>query len=184
MIASVSFFRETRSLRAAPASVAPATTAVGASAPVAARSGGLGARAARARVEGVLRLLPAELVALATLAGLLNLWALSRNGWANGYYSAAVRSMSSSWHNFLFASADPSGVMTLDKPPLALWVQALSARLFGYNPLSLLVPQALMGIASVALIYDLVRRRFGGLGGFVAGLALAVAPLPVAVSPH
>src|SRR5436305_8847454 len=137
MLASVSFFRETRSLRAAPASVAPATTAVGVSTPVAARPGGLGVRA-RARAEGVLRLLPAELAVLATLTGLLNLWALSRNGRANEYYSAALRSMSSSWNNFLFASADPSGVMTLDKPPLALWVQALSARLFGYHPLSLL----------------------------------------------
>ena len=65
---------------------------------------------------------------LVALAAVLNLWALSRNGWANDYYSAAVRSMSSSWHNFLFASLDPSGVMTVDKPPLALWVQALSVR--------------------------------------------------------
>ena len=81
--------------------------------------------------------------------------------------------MSSSWHNFLFASLDPSGVMTVDKPPLALWVQALSVRVFGYHPLSVLVPQALMGVASVVLVYDLVRRRFGRLGGFVAGLALA-----------
>ena len=74
------------------------------------------------------------------LAAVLNLWALSRNGWANDYYSAAVRSMSSSWHNFLFASLDPSGVMTVDKPPLALWVQALSVRVFGYHSLSMLVP--------------------------------------------
>ena len=107
--------------------------------------------------------------ALLALAALLNLWALARNGWANDYYSAAVRSMSSSWHNFLFASFDPSGVMTVDKPPLALWVQALSVRVFGFHPLSILVPQALMGVASVALVYDLVRRRFGRLGGFVAG---------------
>jgi 4-amino-4-deoxy-L-arabinose transferase-like glycosyltransferase len=163
--------------------VAPATTAVGASAPAAARPGAPGA-SARSRAGAALRLVPAELVLLAALAALLNLWALSRNGWANEYYSAAVRSMSSSWHNFLFASADPSGVMTVDKPPLALWVQALSARAFGYHPLSLLVPQALMGIASVALTYDLVRRRFGRLGGFVAGLALAVTPMTVAVSRH
>ena len=112
---------------------------------------------------------------------MLNLWALSRNGWANDYYSAAVRSMSTSWHNFLFASLDPSGVMTVDKPPLALWVQALSVRVFGYHPLSMLVPQALMGIAAVALAYDLVRRRFGRLGGFVAGLALALTPITVAI---
>jgi 4-amino-4-deoxy-L-arabinose transferase-like glycosyltransferase len=92
--------------------------------------------------------------------------------------------MSSSWHSFLFASMDPSGVMTVDKPPLALWVQALSVRVFGYHPLSVLMPQALMGVASVVLVYDLVRRRFGRLGGFVAGLALATTPITVAISRH
>ncbi len=76
---------------------------------------------------------------------------LTRNVWANTYYSAAVRSMSSSWHNFLYDSFDPSGVMTVDKPPLSLWVQSLSVRVFGYHPLSVLVPQALMGIATVVL---------------------------------
>jgi 4-amino-4-deoxy-L-arabinose transferase-like glycosyltransferase len=125
-----------------------------------------------------------ELALLMALAALLNLWSLSQNGWANTYYSAAVRSMSTSWHNFLFASLDPSGVMTVDKPPLSLWVQALSVRVFGYHSLSVLVPQALMGVASVALLYDLVRRRFGRVGGFVAGFALAVTPITVAVSRH
>jgi 4-amino-4-deoxy-L-arabinose transferase-like glycosyltransferase len=125
-----------------------------------------------------------ELLTLLVLAGILDLWALSRNGWANSYYSAAARSMSSSWHNFLFASMDPSGVMSIDKPPLAVWVQALSVRAFGYHPLSVLMPQALMGVASVALVYDLVRRRFGRLGGFVAGLALATTPIVVAISRH
>jgi 4-amino-4-deoxy-L-arabinose transferase-like glycosyltransferase len=118
------------------------------------------------------------------VAGLLNLWALSRNGWANEYYAAAVRSMSTSWHDFLFASLDKSGVMSVDKPPLALWVQALSVRVFGYHSLSILVPQALMGVASVALVYDLVRRRFGRVGGFVAGLTLALTPITVAISRH
>src|SRR5262249_55415797 len=125
-----------------------------------------------------------ELALLAVLAAVLYLWALSRNGWANDYYSAAVRSMSSSWHDFLYASLDRSGVMTVDKPPLALWVQALSVRAFGYHPLSVLVPQALMGVASVVLLYDLVRRPFGRLAGFVAGLALAITPIMVAVSRH
>ena len=92
--------------------------------------------------------------------------------------------MSSSWHDFLFASLDKGGVMTVDKPPLALWVQALSVRVFGYHSLSILVPQALMGVASVALVYDLVRRRFGRVGGFAAGLALALTPIAVAVSRH
>ena len=125
-----------------------------------------------------------ELIGLLALAGVLNLWALSRNGWANDYYSAAVRSMSTSWHNFLFASLDQSGVMTVDKPPLALWVQALSVRAFGYHPLAILIPQALMGMAAVVLLYDLVRRRFGRTGGAIAGLALALTPITVAVSRH
>ncbi len=118
------------------------------------------------------------------VAGVLNLWDLSRNGWANGYYAAAVRSMISSWHNFLYGSFDPSGVMTVDKPPLAFWVQALSAKVFGFNSWSILVPQALMGMATVALIYDLVRRRFGRVAGFVAGLTLAITPITVAMSRH
>ncbi|MGD1058734.1 MAG: glycosyltransferase family 39 protein, partial [Solirubrobacteraceae bacterium] len=125
-----------------------------------------------------------ELLALVALAGVLNLWALSRNGWANEYYAAAVRSMSGSWHDFLFASLDKGGVMTVDKPPLALWIEALSVRVFGYHSLSMLVPEALMGMASVALVYDLVRRRFGRMGGFVAGVTLALTPITVAISRH
>jgi 4-amino-4-deoxy-L-arabinose transferase-like glycosyltransferase len=143
------------------------------------------AASVRPRLRAIATRLPhPEFGALIALAAVLDLWALSRNGWANDYYSAAVRSMSSSWHNFLYASADPSGVMSVDKPPLALWVQSLSVRVFGYHPLSVLVPQALMGIASVALVYDLVRRRFGRLGGFVAGLVLALTPITVAISRH
>ncbi len=115
---------------------------------------------------------------------MLNLWSLRTNGWANEYYAAAVRSMSTSWHAFLYGSFDVAGVQTVDKPPLALWVQALSARAFGFHPLSVLAPQALMGIASVALAYDLVRRRFGRAAGFTAGLVLALTPITVAVSRH
>jgi 4-amino-4-deoxy-L-arabinose transferase-like glycosyltransferase len=138
-----------------------------------------------ARTRALVARLPRpELVALLAFAAALDLWALSRNGWANDYYSAAARSMSSSWHDFLYASMDPAGVMTVDKPPLSVWVQALSVRVFGYHQLSVLVPQALMGVASVALVYDLVRRRFGRLGGFVAGLALATTPIAVAISRH
>ncbi|MDW5593196.1 glycosyltransferase family 39 protein [Conexibacter stalactiti] len=125
-----------------------------------------------------------ELLGLLVLAGVLYLWALSRNGWANTYYSAAVRSMSESWHDFLYGSFDSSGLMTVDKPPLALWVQALSVRLFGFNSLAILVPQALMGMASAGLTYDLVRRRFSRAAGFAAGLALVLTPVTVAISRH
>jgi 4-amino-4-deoxy-L-arabinose transferase-like glycosyltransferase len=157
----------------------------GPSAEAAARAIDLHAPAVRLRERvAALRRPRPELMALLVLAAALDLWALSRNGWANDYYSAAVRSMAGSWHNFLYASLDQSGVMTVDKPPLALWVQALSVRLFGYHSLSILVPQALIGIASVGLLYDLVRRRFGRLGGFLAGLALALTPITVAISRH
>ncbi len=125
-----------------------------------------------------------ELAALLLLAGLLDLWALGQNDWANEYYSAAVRSMSGSWHNFIFGSFDAQGLMTVDKPPLALWVQALSVKAFGFNSLAILVPQALMGVASVALTYDLTRRRWGRAAGFLAGLVLALTPIAVAVSRH
>jgi 4-amino-4-deoxy-L-arabinose transferase-like glycosyltransferase len=125
-----------------------------------------------------------ELLGVLAVAGVLNLWGLSINGWANTYYSAAVRSMAASWHNFLFASMDPSGLMTVDKPPLALWVQALSVRVFGYHPLAILVPQALMGVAAAGIAYDICRRRFGRFAGFVGGIALATTPTIVAVSRH
>lgn len=125
-----------------------------------------------------------ELLGLLVLAAVLDLWALGQNDWANTYYSATVRSMTSSWHNFLYASFDGSGVMTVDKPPLALWVQALSARAFGFGTWQLLVPQALMGVASVALVYDLVARRFGRIAGLGGGLAFALTPITVAMSRH
>src|ERR1700704_6651914 len=137
----------------------------------------------RARVAAMPRPRP-ELVGLLLLAAVLYLWALDQNSWANEYYSAAVRSMSTSWHNFFYGSFDPSGVMTVDKPPLGLWVQALSVRAFGYHPLSMLIPEALMGVASVGLVSDLVRRRFGRAAGFVGGLALALTPITVAISRH
>ena len=107
-----------------------------------------------------------------------------QNGWSNQYYSAAVRSMASSWHAFLYGSFDAAGVMTVDKPPLALWVQALSVKVFGFHPLAMLVPEALMGVATVVLVYDLVRRPFGRAAGFVAGLVLALTPIAVAISRH
>jgi len=131
-----------------------------------------------------LRLPAPELGLLLVLAAVLDLWAVDRNGWANTYYSAAVRSMSTSWHDFLYNSFDAAGVMTVDKPPLSLWVQALSVRAFGFNAWAMLVPQALMGVATVALAYDLTRRRFGRSAGFVAGLVLATTPITVAISRH
>jgi 4-amino-4-deoxy-L-arabinose transferase-like glycosyltransferase len=176
----MSFSWQMRSVASPPAPAAPvggAARARGSRADAGKRSRAAGRALARRLPRG-------ELAAVMALAAVLNLWDLSRNGWANEYYAAAVRSMSASWHDFLFASLDRSGVMTVDKPPLALWVQALSVRVFGFHSLSILVPQALMGVASVALLYDLVRRRFGRVGGFVAALALALTPVTVAISRH
>src|SRR3954452_25375275 len=139
----------------------------------------------RSRARSLSLSLPApELAGLLVLAGVLYLWALSRNAFANEYYSAAVRSMATSWHAFFYGSFDASGVMTVDKPPLALWVQALSARVFGFSSWSMLVPQALMGVGTVAWAYDLTRRVFGRPAGFVAGLVLALTPITVAISRH
>jgi 4-amino-4-deoxy-L-arabinose transferase-like glycosyltransferase len=140
--------------------------------------------AGRARLRARALTQRPELAALLALAAVLYLWSLSRNGYANEYYSAAVRSMSESWHAFLYGSFDRAGVMTVDKPPLSLWVQALSVRAFGFSSWSMLVPQALMGVASVALVYDLTRRRFGRAAGFGAGLVLALTPTTVAISRH
>jgi 4-amino-4-deoxy-L-arabinose transferase-like glycosyltransferase len=146
-------------------------------------------RAARGGQRAVPRLIAGvrarpELLAVLVVAAVLNLWDLSINGWANTYYAAAVRSMAGSWHAFLWAAMDKSGLMTVDKPPAALWVQALSARIFGFNSLAILVPQALMGVATAGLAYDIVRRRFGRAAGFAAGIALALTPITVAISRH
>jgi 4-amino-4-deoxy-L-arabinose transferase-like glycosyltransferase len=112
----------------------------------------------------------------------LNLWALGQNGYANVYYSAGVKSMLLSWHNFFFVAADPAGLITIDKPPLGLWLQAASAEVFGFSPLSLLLPQALAGVASVAALYLIVRKRFGTLAATAAAVTLAVFPAFVAVA--
>jgi 4-amino-4-deoxy-L-arabinose transferase-like glycosyltransferase len=125
-----------------------------------------------------------ELLGLLVLAAVLNLWGLDRNGFANEYYAAAVRSMSHSWHAFLYGSFDARGIMTVDKPPLSSWVQVAFVKVFGFNSWSLLVPQALMGVATVGLVYDLARRMFGRSAGFVAGLVLALTPMTVAISRH
>ena len=124
----------------------------------------------------------AALLAILALTLLLRLWGLEQNGWGAEYYSAAVRSMAANGHNFLYAAFDPAGFLSVDKPPLALWLQVASVKLFGFAPLSLLVPQALMGAASVAILYHLVRSRFGTGAGLLAALFLAVTPVSVAVN--
>src|SRR5919199_1860777 len=121
------------------------------------------------------------LAAVLGLSAFLNLAWLPGEGYANTYYAAAVKNMLTSWHNFFFVSFD-AGFVSVDKPPLGLWVQAASAYLFGFNGLSLLLPQALAGIFCVALLYHLVRWAFGPVAGLLAALVLAVTPISVATS--
>jgi Dolichyl-phosphate-mannose-protein mannosyltransferase len=118
---------------------------------------------------------------LALLAGtaLLYLWNLSASGYANDFYAAAVQAGTQSWKAWLFGSLDSGNAITVDKPPASLWVMTLSARIFGFNSWSLLVPQALMGVASVALLCAAVRRWAGPVAGLLAGAALALAPAAV-----
>jgi 4-amino-4-deoxy-L-arabinose transferase-like glycosyltransferase len=124
----------------------------------------------------------AGLLAVLTLSGLLEFVKLSQNGYANVYYSAAVKSMLRSWHNFFFIASDPHGLVTIDKPPLGLWLQALSAKIFGFAPLSLIVPEGVCAVLAVALIYRVVAPRFGDVAGLTSAAALAVFPSFVAVS--
>ena len=121
-------------------------------------------------------------VFLALLAGILYFWNLVANGMANDYYAAAVYSMSLSWKAFFYAAIDPAGFITVDKPPLAFWVMALSARLFGFSSLSMLAPVALEGVGVVLAIYFIVRRYFGTLAAFIAGLVVALTPITVAIT--
>ncbi len=121
---------------------------------------------------------PALLVLLAGSA-LLYLVGLSANGWANSYYSAAVQAATQSWKAFFFGSFDSSNFITVDKPPASLWVMDISARIFGVNSWSILVPQALEGVAAVGLLYATVRRQFTAAAGLIAGLVMALTPVAV-----
>ncbi|GAA3458445.1 glycosyltransferase family 39 protein [Saccharothrix longispora] len=110
---------------------------------------------------------------------MLYLWRLGDSGWANAYYSAAAQAGAESWKAWFFGATDPGGSITVDKTPAATWVMGLSARLFGVNAWSILVPQALMGVASVGLLHAAVRRTAGEAAGLVAGAVLALTPVAV-----
>jgi 4-amino-4-deoxy-L-arabinose transferase-like glycosyltransferase len=115
------------------------------------------------------------------VAAALRLWRLDQNGFDNEYYAAAVRSMMGGWHTFFYNSFDPAGFVSVDKPPLALWIQVASVKVFGFSALAILLPQVLEGLAAVAVLMYLVGRRFGGAAGALAGLFLALTPIAVAV---
>ncbi|QIH99922.1 glycosyltransferase family 39 protein [Rhodococcoides fascians A21d2] len=117
------------------------------------------------------------LVALLFGTGVAYIWGLGASGWANSFYSAAIQAGSVSWKAFFFGSSDAANSITVDKPPMSLWLMSLSVRIFGLNTWAMLVPQALLGVASVALLRATVKRRFGGAAGLLAGLVLAVTPV-------
>ncbi|GAA0257488.1 glycosyltransferase family 39 protein [Saccharothrix mutabilis subsp. mutabilis] len=123
----------------------------------------------------------ARLPLLLLLAGtaVLYLWRLGDSGWANAYYSAAAQAGAESWRAWFFGATDPAGSITVDKTPASVWVMGLSARLFGVNAWSILVPQALMGVAGVWLLHATVKRTAGEAAGLVAGAVLALTPVAV-----
>ncbi|MDJ0428322.1 glycosyltransferase family 39 protein [Rhodococcus fascians] len=117
------------------------------------------------------------LIALLIGTGVAYIWGLGASGWANSFYSAAIQAGSVSWKAFFFGSSDAANSITVDKPPMSLWLMSLSVRVFGLNTWAMLVPQALLGVASVALLRAVVVRRFGAAAGLLAGLVLALTPV-------
>ncbi len=141
-----------------------------------ARRGGRIARWWRGRPEDPSWVRP-SLVALLVGTAALYLWDLSASGWANSFYAAAVQAGTKSWKAFFFGSSDAANSITVDKPPMSLWPMEISARVFGLSSWSLLVPQALMGVASVGLVYATVKRWFHAGAGLLAGAVLALTPV-------
>ena len=105
------------------------------------------------------------LTLIAAVAVLARTWQLSQNDFGRQYYAAGVRSMLDSWHNFLFNAFDPAGFVSIDKPPVAIWLQVASAKLLGFSALSILLAQVMAGLAAVLLVYVLVRKYWGGTAG-------------------
>ncbi|MEU9096689.1 glycosyltransferase family 39 protein [Streptomyces sp. NPDC048361] len=134
------------------------------------------ARLWRGRPEDPAWARPALCALLAVAFGAY-LWNLSASGYANSFYSAAVQAGSQSWKAFFFGSLDAANAITVDKPPAALWPMALSVRLFGLGSWQILLPEVLMGVGTVAVLYAAVRRRFSPAAGLIAGAVLAVTPV-------
>jgi 4-amino-4-deoxy-L-arabinose transferase-like glycosyltransferase len=115
------------------------------------------------------------------LTAILYTWNLSHNGLGNTFYAASVRSGTESWKAFFFGSLDPKSFITIDKPPAAFWVMEISGRIFGFSSWSMLLPEALAGVATVMIVYNLVRRWFGEQAAVFASLALALTPVAVVI---
>ncbi|GAA1984702.1 ArnT family glycosyltransferase [Amycolatopsis minnesotensis] len=117
------------------------------------------------------------LAALLVGTALLYLWDLGASGYGNSYYAMAVQAGTQSWKAWFFGALDPSGVITVDKPPASLWLMGLSGRVFGFSSWSVLAPNALAGVGSVALLYGAVKRYSGPAAGLLAGTVLALTPV-------
>ena len=148
------------------------------------RATGPGTPGRRPALAALLRGRPGEprwarpsLLALLALTAVLYTAGLSRNGWANDFYAAAVQAGTKSWKAFFFGSSDAANFITVDKTPASLWVMELSARAFGLNSWSLLLPQAAEGVASVGLLYATVRRWAGPAAGLIAAAVAALTPV-------
>jgi 4-amino-4-deoxy-L-arabinose transferase-like glycosyltransferase len=124
---------------------------------------------------------PVPILLVLAVAALTRTWHLSQNGFGRQYYAAGVRSMSESWHNFLYNAFDPGGFLSIDKPPVAIWLQVASVKFLGFSGISVLLPQVLAGLISILLLYLLVQRAFGRAAAGWAALALALTPISVAV---
>jgi 4-amino-4-deoxy-L-arabinose transferase-like glycosyltransferase len=122
------------------------------------------------------------LVGVLALAAVLCLWNLTISGTSNDYYAAAVKSASVDWKAWFFGSLDPGSFITVDKPPLSLWMMGLSAGVFGFSSFSMLLPDALCTIAAVGLLYATVKRAFGPAAGIAAAVALATTPITIAIA--
>jgi len=122
------------------------------------------------------------LILIAFLSAFFNIFNIWKDQYANAYYTAAVTSMLQSWHNFFYASFDPGGYITVDKPPIAFWAQTAFAYIFGVHGWSVILPQALAGVGSVLLMYFMVKPTFGKTAARFASLIMACTPIAVAVS--
>jgi 4-amino-4-deoxy-L-arabinose transferase-like glycosyltransferase len=140
-------------------------------------------RPAQLRMQAAVVWQRLALTAIVGLSAFLNLFQLTREGYGNTYYAATVKNMLTSWRNFFFVSSD-AGFVTVDKPPLGFWIQAASAKVFGFQGWSILLPQAIAGVLSVGLVYYLVRRAMGPVAGLLAAFTLALTPISVAISRH
>ncbi len=119
------------------------------------------------------------LAVLLAATAVIYLWNITINGMGNQFYAAAAQAGSTNWEALLFGSLDPHNFITVDKPPVSQWVMGLSGQIFGFSSASMLVPQALMAVAAVALLYGAVTRISGPAAGLLAGAVLALTPVAV-----